>query len=156
MAGRSKYTEAQKLEAVRMLRDHNYNYRYVTKVMGVAYQTLIGWKEKYNSEFDSTPVRRAALESELDIGEIKLKFFRENYGKLNDLLGVAIDKAKDIISKGALLEDINDTIKIITECANKMNAAAGAATEVKRPQVNFIQASIQALNQYNKEREEDK
>lgn len=138
-------TLAEKIEIVRLLREHHGDYKLVGKLTGAKYASMRNWVRLYSKDLDDTKVLAIAKETEYKIGDIKAKFINKNYQQVNELFNSAAAKAKGIIENNAAgLEDINQTMKILLDYIVKMQ---GNDEVPQQNTTNIIQASIQTLNQ---------
>lgn len=142
---KKRWTLDKKIETVRLLKEYNFDYKKVGKLVGVPYATMRTWVIQYKDQINDSNIQMIARTTERSIGEIKTRFIQKNYKQIEELFNVAAKKAKEIInSDKASLDDINTTLKLLLDYVVKMQAADAPVTHNN---TTLIQASIQTLNQ---------
>ena len=142
---KKRWTLDKKIETVRLLKEYNFDYKKVGKLVGVSYATMRTWVIQYKDQINDSNIQMIARTTERSIGEIKTRFIQKNYKQIDELFNVAAKKAKEIInSDKASLDDINTTLKLLLDYVVKMQAADAPVTHNN---TTLIQASIQTLNQ---------
>lgn len=149
------YTEEQRIQAVKMLRDNGFDYKATSRELGISTDTLRSWKCRYQNVIDLSPECVVAQKVELDLAMVKLNFVSENYRAMDELAKASIERALTLVKSEEDLGKVNGTIKIITDFMAKMNGV----DEQKRPEsgmtVNVIKESILQLNQINMQQKKE-
>jgi len=121
--GRVGYDKEFKLNALRVLYDHNYNVKQSSGLVGVEETTLTKWK---NSEWGKLELGKmeveqksaivttgldAIIHSKVDHLQSEFKFFKE----LEDLMSLLIERYNELIPLSTKLTDINEAFKNIAD-----------------------------------------
>ena len=144
------YTKEQKISAVKLLQDCNYDYRKVSQQLGIKYDTLRSWASRYKDIQLPTQTQIIAAKVELDLEQMKREFISKHFEGMDELAQKAVSRALELIEVEEDLNKVNNTIKILTDFFAKMQNATNV-DDPSRPgsavTVNLIQQSIQMLNQ---------
>jgi hypothetical protein len=121
--GKAGYDKEFKINALRTLRDHEYNVRQSAGLVGVEEMTLTKWK---NSEWGKLELGKmevedkskiintgmdAILTAKVDHLQSEFKFFKE----LEDLMVLLIEKYNELIPLSTKLSDVNEAFKNIAD-----------------------------------------
>ena len=146
---RGSYTNEEKMEAVRLLIDNNYNYYKTCQQTGVGRPALKLWAERYASTFRTDEqVRSVAVQTEINIAKIKGNFIADKYDKISRLADATIHRAlelvpeeKDLNKVTGLIRAINDFIRSTTDKESDIESEQKSAQQI------MIQKAIMMINQ---------
>lgn len=148
---KNSYTEEEKIQAVRLLKDNNFNHYLTAAQTGVSISSLHNWSARYMNEIDSANKVQIIAESvELNLARAKTNFINKHYSKMNELAEEAIKKALELVKKEEDLNKVNNTIKVISDFLGKMSNE-GEEGEKKGDSYNLIQQTIIACNSINQQ-----
>lgn len=151
------YTEEQRIQVCRMLRDCNNDFNKVAKETGIKPSTIRVWAVRYKDRNLDERTSLIAQRVEWDLSKMKIDFISKNYEKMDKLAEAAINRALALIPEEEDLNKVNNTIRILTDFFAKMknsdqdesNIPGSAAT------INLIQQSIQYLNVQNENKKKE-
>ncbi len=146
---RGSYTNEEKMEAVRLLIDNNYNYYKTCQQTGVGRPALKLWAERYASTFRTDEqVRSVAVQTEINIAKIKGNFIADKYDKISRLADATIHRAlelvpeeKDLNKVTGLIRAINDFVRSTTDKESDIESEQKSAQQI------MIQKAIMQINQ---------
>lgn len=146
---RGSYTNEEKMEAVRLLIDNNYNYYKTCQQTGVGRPALKLWAERYASTFRTDEqVRSVAVQTEINIAKIKGNFIADKYDKISRLADATIHRAlelvpeeKDLNKVTGLIRAINDFVRATTDKESDIESEQKSAQQI------MIQKAIMQINQ---------
>lgn len=146
---RGSYTNEEKMEAVRLLIDNNYNYYKTCQQTGVGRPALKLWAERYASTFRTDEqVRSVAVQTEINIAKIKGNFIADKYDKISRLTDATIHRAlelvpeeKDLNKVTGLIRAINDFVRSTTDKESDIESEQKSAQQI------MIQKAIMQINQ---------
>lgn len=143
---RGAYTPEQKIEAVRLLHENNYNYYKTSAQTKISMSSLHTWEAQYGAEINSSnKVQMIAEKVELNLARIKTNFVEKHYSNLNKLAEAAIKKAIDLVKDETDLNKVNNTIKVISDFMAKVSGEEGDE-EKRNNTYNLIQQTVIACN----------
>lgn len=143
------YTDTQRLQAVKLLRENNFDYKATSSMLNVSQATLRSWASRYRDVHTTEKVELMQERVELDLAKVKLDFISKNYRQMDNLAKTAIDRALTLIQEETDLSKVNNTIKILTDFFAKMHQPGDTSSDQpgSTVTVNLIQQSIMQLNQ---------
>ncbi len=95
---KNSYTEEEKIQAVRLLKENNFNHYLTAAQTGVSISSLHNWSARYMSDIDNTNKVQIIAESvELNLARVKTNFINKHYAKMNELAEEAVKKAIDLV-----------------------------------------------------------
>lgn len=143
---RGAYTPEQKIEAVRLLHENNYNYYKTSAQTKISMSSLHTWEAQYGTELSSSnKVQIIAENVELNLSRVKTTFIEKHYSQLNKLAESAIKKAMDLVKEETDLNKVNNTIKVISDFITKI-AGEDNDDEKRSNTYNLIQQTVIACN----------
>lgn len=144
------YTEEQRLQVCKLIRDSGRDYLKVAQETGINVNTLRIWASRYQDRDLDNVTSVISQRIEYDLSHLKMNFISKNYEKMDNLADAALDRAMHLIKEETDLNKVNNTIKILTDFMAKMHnpdkdddKPGGVTT------INLIQQSIQQLNQFH-------
>lgn len=144
------YTEEQRLQVCKLIRDSGRDYLKVAQETGINVNTLRIWASRYQDRDLDNVTSVISQRIEYDLSHLKMNFISKNYEKMDNLADAALDRAMQLIEKETDLNKVNNTIKILTDFMAKMHnpdkdddKPGGVTT------INLIQQSIQQLNEFH-------
>lgn len=141
---RNRYSLEDKMKALIVLRENNYNYRLTSKETGVAAVTLENWYCKHKKDLENISVTKAIAEkAEIDATRLKTKFLEKHYASLSDLTELAVTRIKQLIPKEKRLSSVTDALKVLLDYSTKLS---DSDEEKGKTEINFIQQTINQLN----------
>ena len=148
---KNSYTEEEKIQAVRLLKENNINHYLTAAQTGVSISSLHNWSARYMSDIDNTNKVQIIAESvELNLARVKTNFINKHYAKMNELAEEAVKKAIDLVKDETDLNKVNNTIKVISDFFGKMSND-GEEGEKKGDSYSLIQQTIIACNSMNQQ-----
>lgn len=143
---RRQYTDNQRIEILRLLKENSYNYRKTALDTGVPYPTIKVWYSKFKNEINEmTAVSCIAEKVELNIAQLKTEFIEKHFKEMNTLAQEAIKRAGELIKSEEDLSKVNGTIKVVTEFIVKMTENSPSSNKSAET-INIIQQTISNLN----------
>lgn len=143
---RGAYTPEQKIEAIRLLHENNYNYYKTSAQTKISMSSLHTWEAQYGKELSSSnKVQIIAENIELNLSRVKTAFIEKHYSQLNKLAESAIKKAMDLVKEETDLNKVNNTIKVISDFITKI-AGEDNDDEKRSNTYNLIQQTVIACN----------
>lgn len=146
------YTDTQRLSAVKLLRENNFDYKATSAMLGVSSATLRSWASRYRDVHTTEKVELIQERVELDIAKMKINFISKNYSKMDELAKKALNRAMVLVEQETDLNKVNNILKTLTDFMAKMHTPSEKDEE--RPgsavTVNLIQQSITQLNEFKK------
>lgn len=140
------YTEEEKIQAVRLLKENNFNHYLTSAQTGVSISSLHNWSARYMSDIDSTNKVRIIAESvELNLARVKTNFINKHYSKMNELAEEAVKRAIDLVKDETDLNKVSNTIKVISDFMAKVSGEEGDE-EKRNNTYNLIQQTVIACN----------
>ena len=145
---RGAYSNEQKIEAVRLLADNNYNYYKTCKETGISRPTLESWNERYGTKLaDDTQITAIGRKVEQNIAKLKGDFLRDKYRKMDLLADAAIAKALELLKREEDLGKVTGVIRAINDFI-RSSAEPGEEGEGERSaQSLMIEKAIMHINQ---------
>lgn len=144
------YTEEQRLQVCKLIRDSGRDYLKVAQETGINVNTLRIWASRYQDRDLDNVTSVISQRIEYDLSHLKMNFISKNYEKMDNLADAALDRAMHLIKEETDLNKVNNTIKILTDFMAKMHnpdkdddKPGGVTT------INLIQQSIQQLNEFH-------
>lgn len=144
------YTEEQRLQVCKLIRDSGRDYLKVAQETGINVNTLRIWASRYQDRDLDNVTSVISQRIEYDLSHLKMNFISKNYEKMDNLADLALDRAMHLIKEETDLNKVNNTIKILTDFMAKMHnpdkdddKPGGVTT------INLIQQSIQQLNEFH-------
>lgn len=145
---RGSYTNEEKMEAVRLLIDNNYNYYKTCQQTGVGRPALKLWAERYASTFRTDEqVRSVAVQTEINIAKIKGNFIADKYDKISRLADAAIHRALELVPEEKDLNKVTGLIRAINDFVRSTTDKDDIESEQKSAQQIMIQKAIMQINQ---------
>lgn len=143
---RRQYTDNQRVEILRLLKENSYNYQKTALETGVPYPTIKVWYSKYKNEINEmTAVSCIAERVELNVAQLKAEFIEKHFKEMNTLAQDAIKRAGELIKKETDLSKVNGTIKVVSDFVSKITEINPSATKSAET-INIIQQTINNLN----------
>lgn len=140
------FTDEQRLQVVRILRENGYKYRETSRQVGINECTLRTWAARYKEVSTDNAVSIIAQRVENEIGAKKINFITKNFKKMDELAEKALNRALVLIEEEEDLSKVNQTIKIMTDFIAKMKEDGSQEEGPSNKTVNLIQQSIQQCN----------
>lgn len=142
---RSKYTQDQKVQALLLLRENNYNFLKTSLHTGIPRATLRFWNQSYKGDLDnSTAIQQVQQKVEMDLVRLKTNYIQKYYSKYDELAGEAIKRALYLIKEENDMNKVVNVLKLVNELIDKLgNDKVDSDTH---NQINFIQQTINNLN----------
>lgn len=141
---RNQYTLEEKIKALIVLRENNYNYRATSKETGVACVTLENWYCKHKKDLENISVTKAIAEkAEIDAVRLKAKFLEKHFQSLSELTESTVKRIKDLIPKEKNLKNLTETLKVLLDYSAKIS---DTDEEKGKTEISFIQQTINQLN----------
>lgn len=145
---RGSYTNEEKMEAVRLLIDNNYNYYKTCQQTGVGRPALKLWAERYASTFRTDEqVRSVAVQTEINIAKIKGNFIADKYDKISRLADATIHRALELVPEEKDLNKVTGLIRAINDFVRSTTDKDDIESEQKSAQQIMIQKAIMQINQ---------
>lgn len=141
---RNQYTLEEKIKALIVLRENNYNYRATSKETRVATATLENWYCKHKKDLENISVTKAIAEkAEIDAVRLKAKFLEKHFQSLSELTESTVKRIKDLIPKEKNLKNLTETLKVLLDYSAKIS---DTDEEKGKTEISFIQQTINQLN----------
>lgn len=141
---RKQYSLEDKMKALIVLRDNNYNYRATSRETGVATVTLENWYCKHKKDLENISVTKAIAEkAEIDAVRLKAKFLENHFQSLSELTESTVNRIKDLIPKEKNLKNLTETLKVLLDYSAKIS---DRDEEKGKTEISFIQQTINQLN----------
>ncbi len=145
---RGAYTNEQKLEAVRLLADNNYNYYQTSKETGIARPTLESWNARYGKKLaDDQQILAIGRQVEQNVAKLKADFLRDKYKKMDLLADTAIAKALDLLKSEDDLGKVTGVIRAINDFIRSSSEPGEAGEAERSAQSLMIEKAIMHINQ---------
>ena len=143
---RRRYTDDQRIEVLRILKENSYNYTKTALETGVPYPTIKVWYSKFKHEINEmTAVSCIAEKVELNIAQLKTTFIEKHFTNMNNLAEMAIKRAEELLKTETDLSKVNGTMKVVTDFIariTEINPSSAKSVET----INIIQQTINNLN----------
>lgn len=150
-----RYTDEERMQAVRMLVDSGFNYALTEQKTHVQANTLKQWYYRMKDAVEKEATSYIAEKVEIDFARAKLNLLKSNYDGINKLTEAALERATQLIKKENDLNKLNGTLRIIADLLIKMNNGNGQDDQNGQSQsnamINLIQDSVVQLNNMSKE-----
>lgn len=150
-----RYTDEERMQAVRMLVDSGFNYPLTEQKTHVHANTLKQWYYRMKDAVEKEATSYIAEKVEIDFARAKLNLLKSNYDGINKLTEAALERATQLIKKETDLNKLNGTLRIIADLLIKMNNGNGQDDQNGQSQsnamINLIQDSVVQLNNMSKE-----
>lgn len=150
-----RYTDEERMQAVRMLVDSGFNYALTEQKTHVQANTLKQWYYRMKDAVEKEATSYIAEKVEIDFARAKLNLLKSNYDGINKLTEAALERATKLIKNENDLNKLNGTLRIIADLLIKMNNGNGQDDQNGQSQsnamINLIQDSVVQLNNMSKE-----
>lgn len=150
-----RYTDEERMQAVRMLVDSGFNYALTEQKTHVNANTLKQWYYRMKDAVEKEATSYIAEKVEIDFARAKLNLLKSNYDGINKLTEAALERATKLIKNENDLNKLNGTLRIIADLLIKMNNGNGQDDQNGQSQsnamINLIQDSVVQLNNMSKE-----
>ena len=150
-----RYTDEERMQAVRMLVDSGFNYALTEQKTHVHANTLKQWYYRMKDAVEKEATSYIAEKVEIDFARAKLNLLKSNFDGINKLTEAALERATTLIKKETDLNKLNGTLRIIADLLIKMNNGNGQDDQNGQSQsnamINLIQDSVVQLNNMSKE-----
>lgn len=141
---RSKYTEEQKVQALTLLRENNYNFLRTSQRTGIPRPTLRFWNQSYGNIENITAVQQMQKKVEIDLVRLKTNYIQKYYSKYDELADAAIKRALFLVKEEVDTNKVVNVLKLVNDLMDKLgNDKVDSDTH---SQVNYIQQTINNLN----------
>lgn len=145
---RGSYTNEERMEAVRLLIDNNYNYYKTCQQTGVGRPALKLWADKYASTFRTDEqVRSVAASTEIRIAGIRGEFIKDKYEKIGRLADKAIQRALELVPEETDLNKVTGLIRAVNDFIRSSSEKGDIDMSQKSAQQIMIQKAIMQINQ---------
>lgn len=155
-----RYTDEERMQAVRMLVDSGFNYPLTEQKTHVHANTLKQWYYRMKDAVEKEATSYIAEKVEIDFARAKLNLLKSNYDGINKLTEAALERATQLIKKETDLNKLNGTLRIIADLLIKMNNGNEQEGQSGQSQsnamINLIQDSVVQLNNMSKENLDEK
>lgn len=155
-----RYTDEERMQAVRMLVDSGFNYPLTEQKTHVHANTLKQWYYRMKDAVEKEATSYIAEKVEIDFARAKLNLLKSNYDGINKLTESALERATQLIKKETDLNKLNGTLRIIADLLIKMNNGNEQEGQNGQSQsnamINLIQDSVVQLNNMSKENLDEK
>lgn len=145
-----RYTDEERMQAVRMLVDSGFNYALIEKKTHVQANTLKQWYYRMKDAVEKEATSYIAEKVEIDFARAKLNLLKSNYDGINRMTNAALKRATELIEKETDLNKLNGTLRIIADLLIKMNDSNSQDRQNVQTQssvmINLIQDSVAQLN----------
>lgn len=144
---RTPYTLEQRLNALALLREENYDYNKVATITGVNKCTLRSWLNRHGDAKPDDAANILIARAEMNLQKIKRNFITDHLKDIDELCTKAIIKARELLEVEEDLNKVNNTIKILTDFFSKLEGTEEENKKDSSVTVNLIQDSIRRLNE---------
>lgn len=143
--GRQKYTTEQRMQALALLRENNYNFLKTSLATGIPRATLRVWKSTFKEDVTNlTAVQQIQEKVEMDLARLKINYIQKYYSKYDELTEEAIKRALILVKEETDTNKVVNVLKLVNELMDKLgNDKDNGDT---RSQINYIQQTINNLN----------
>lgn len=143
---KNSYTEEEKIQTVRLLKENNFNHYLTSAQTGVSISSLRNWSARYMNDIDSSNKVQIIAESvELNLSRVKTNFINKHYSQMDKLAEAAVKKALELVKDEEDLNKVNNTIKIISDFMTKISGEKNEE-EKRSSTYNLIQQTVIACN----------
>lgn len=139
--GRDKTTAAQRIAALRILKQNCYDYTLTAKTTGFGQTALRRWQEKYGDQLNSEKnLTRIAESQQRSLERLYVQFFSSQYERTSQALQTAIDRGVELLPTESDLGKISQFVKVLLDYGKALGTPQG---EDKAQQHDRVLAQIQ-------------
>lgn len=145
---RGSYTNEQKMEAVRLLADNNYNYYKTSKETGIARVTLEAWNSRFGTKLaNDEQILAIGRNVEQNLAKLRGDFLRDKYRKIDMLADAAIAKAMELLANEKHLSNVTELIRAINDFVRSSTEPGESGEGERSAQSLMIEKAIMHINQ---------
>lgn len=143
---KKRYTTDEKIEALRILKENNYDFLKTSSTLKVAVNTLKTWNNTFRTQLDGdAEIKAIALKTENNMAQLKQKFLSQHFAALNELTEKTIKRSLLIVKKETDLSKLCSILKVSAEILTKLTPDNSQQT-TNNNTFNLIQQSIEQCN----------
>lgn len=146
--GRRTTTTAQRLAALRVLQQNDFNYRKTEIDTGFSHVTLHKWQDKYGNQLDSAKnLREIAKSNDVALTKLYTQFFSRQYGRAETALQAAIDRGVELLANERDLSRVSQFARVLLDYGKALGLQqTDGASEQRDSALASIQQTVIMLN----------
>lgn len=144
----ARYTLDERLQALEVLKQNDYDYERTERETGVNRSTLSSWNQTYRKKIESDRhIQLVAEAAQADFRAYKLRFLQGHFADLNRVAKKAIGRAETLLESADSLRDVAKVLEVLYNYVEKLtdeNTPQPTATlNNARIQINNLNAAAQ-------------